>query len=189
MDSHTEGMARALESAPPGTFKLFRGSGTGVEDTIQTHLENLGNISQRIERANAAGCFVEVISLRLQIMDFWLRVYFVNCASEGAQRQREFGRLLDQCKELGFDRALYARLREFNQHRVNAIHGYVVGRTTYDQLESVVAESRAHSADLIEFVITHAGQGITRLDGYFHVGDMVLNIPLQIQHLRQIRSL
>jgi len=47
------------------------------------------------------GCLLEVISLRLQIMDYWLRVYFVNEAPTGTQRKKEFGALLDQCERLG----------------------------------------------------------------------------------------
>lgn len=180
-------IAAALASAPRRTFKLFRGTGTGVEENIEAHLQNFSSVGQRIERAKTAGCLIEVISLRLQIMDFWLRMFFVNTVLAGKRCQREFGRLLDQCKELGLSQELHQRLKELNKHRVAAIHGYVAGKTTYERLLPVVEESKSLSADLIVFVIQNCGVAITStdfLEGYHNIGDMILNVPAEITHIR-----
>ena len=177
---------RALASHPPGTFKLFRGTGTGAEENIETHLKNLEDVGRRIKRAIQAECYVEVISLRIQIVDYWLRIYFVNKAHTGMKRRREFGGLLDQCKELGFDNELYRELMAFNLHRINAIHGYVIGKIEYNILNSIVLESKSLSARTIIYVLQNCGEVITSFDGRFERGDMILNVPLQVYHLQNV---
>jgi hypothetical protein len=94
-------IARSLAQSPPGTFKLFRRSRTGVEGTVEDHLQNMHEIGARVQYALQCGCLLEAIPLRLQIMYFWLWVYFVNEAPTGTQRKKEFGALLDQCERLG----------------------------------------------------------------------------------------
>ena len=188
-NADTNEMMRVIATAPPGTFKVYRGRGTGVEEYIHAHMSNLGGITERIQQAYRAGCLIEVVSLRLQVIDYWLRIFFANKAPAGERRQREFGRLLGQCKDLGLDLSLFTRLKNFNDHRIRAIHGYVIGHTTYENLEPVVRESRSLSTDLIIFVLENCGSVITALGGTFEVGDMILNVSAQIAHLQATRDI
>lgn len=176
---------KEIANAPQGTFKLYRGNDIGLdENSIKTHLNNVQNIGKRIDAAINAGFLIEALSLRLQIVDYWLRIYFRNTRNKGEQRQREFGRFLEQCKKLGLDNSLFTKLREFNKHRVNAIHGYVIGRTTYETLEPIVAESKKLSSETIIWVLENCGEVISNVEsGTFKVGDRILNWKAQIQKL------
>jgi len=176
MENQVEAIKKALSTFPHGTFKLFRGDGTGVDETIEQHMKNHERFGIRIKHAKEVGCWIEVISLRLQVIDYWLRVYFVNCASAGSSRRREFGRLLEQCRELGFDNNIYNKLCVFNEHRINAIHGFIVGRTDYDKLKDVVSESETLITEAIIHVLDNSGIVITSLDGSHNTGDMILNV-------------
>lgn len=78
-----------IANAPQGTFKLYRGNDIGHdENSINTHLNNIQNVGKKIDAAINAGFFIEALSLRLQIVDFWLRIYFRNTRNEGEQRAR-----------------------------------------------------------------------------------------------------
>ncbi len=182
-DDVVEQIRAALAEAPPGTYKRFKGNGTGVEHDIQAHMANLAEVRQRILLAIRAGCFIEVISLRLQLMDYWLRIYFVENALPDSKRDREFGRLLEQCSQLGLEPGLVSRLREFNKSRIAAIHGFVVGHVRYPALEATARASQSLSRDLIAFVLQTTGQVVTTLEGYPNVGDMILNVPAALQNL------
>jgi hypothetical protein len=176
MENQAEAIRKALSTSPYGTFKLFRGDGTGVDETIEQHMKNHEKFGLRIKHAKEVGCWIEVISLRLQVIDYWLRVYFVNRAPIGNSRRREFGRLLEQCRELGLENNIFNKLRVFNEHRINAIHGFIVGRTDYETLKDVVLESESLVTETIIHVLDNTGIVITSLDGNYNVGDMILNV-------------
>jgi hypothetical protein len=92
----SDDIRKRVESAPVGTYRVYRGSDIGLdENSINTHLKNLDGIGQRIQAAIEAGFLIEALSLRLQIIDYWLRIYFRNKRAQGEERQRQFGRLLD----------------------------------------------------------------------------------------------
>ncbi|MGZ8874793.1 MAG: hypothetical protein ACXW1E_08745, partial [Halobacteriota archaeon] len=131
---------KELATSPYGIFKLFRGEGTGVDEAIEQHMENHEKFGLRIKHAKDVGCWIEVISIRLQVIDYWLRVYFVNKAPVGYMRRKEFGRLLNQCREFGLGINIFNKLHAFSEHRINAIHGFIVGRIDYENLRDVVFE-------------------------------------------------
>jgi hypothetical protein len=168
---------RRVETEPPGTFKLYHAVGTGVEDRIHQHLKNIDELKERIKRCVATGCLIEVISIRLQIIDYWLRIYFVNHPASKPPRRKEFGALVNQCHELGLSDELYDRLQAFNKHRVNAIHGHVVGATSYDILDPVATESDGLLKDVVQFVVMNSGTVITnRNDLYATPGAMTIHV-------------
>jgi hypothetical protein len=166
-----------VEAEPPGTFKLYRAVGAGIEENIQQHLKNLDKLKERIKHSVAAGCLIEVISIRLQIIDYWLRIYFVNHPSSSSRRKKEFGALLDQCHKIGLPDDLHHRLSAFNRHRIDAIHGYVVGTTSYQALEPVAKESDGLLRDVIEFVVSNSGTVVThRTDLAAAPGALVIHV-------------
>lgn len=188
-DNINKEIANTVSSTPPGTYKLYLGTDTGVDNNIKTHLENMAEIGKRINHAIEVNCHIEVISLRIQIIDFWLRVFFVNRASYDEQRGKEFGKLLKQCNRLGLDNELFQELQEFNKLRIKAIHGYVVGATYYEELIKVSYSSKMLATKVVTFVLLNCGKVISEFDGSGHVGDMIINVPAQIQHLQDSVSL
>jgi len=153
-----------IETEPIGTFRMFRADRVGTEDRIHQHLANFDELSSRITHATEAGCVIEVISLRLQVMDFWLRTYFENRAPRELVREREFGRLLRQCFDLGLPESLYIPLKAFNKKRIDAIHGYVVGSVSYDALRPASADADRLLRDLVIFTVSNCGVVVSHRD-------------------------
>lgn len=152
-----------VESAVPGTFRLFSASGAGIEERIRQHLRNLDELHSLIARAVAAKFHVESISIRLQVVDYWLRLYLANQAP-GTKRRREFGGLLDQCCDAGLGPELYSSLKDANARRIDAIHGLVVGSIGYNDLAAVAERFGQLVKDVVRFVTHNAGTIVTRRD-------------------------
>lgn len=171
-----------IKNSPVGTYKLFRA--TEKDPDIERSFQNKNELSKRIETARSNGCFIEVISLRMQYMDLWLRVYFENIPND-CVREREFGRLLRQCFDLGLDKTLYDSISKFNKQRVNSVHGYLLGKVLYSELLAVVEESDGLSERLAQFVVINSGETVT--ESFFserhEVGDTVYCVPDLIEHL------
>ena len=146
-----------VENSPLGTWKMYLATGAGIEENIFQHIGNVVELRNRIYHAIEANCYIEVISIRLQIIDYWLRLFFSNKAATDQKREREFGRLLKQVLNLGLEKALYEQLLEFNRHRINAIHGYVIGTTSYETINKVAIESDQLLRACVEFVIRNSG--------------------------------
>lgn len=183
MSETTGDLLAAIRSEPEGTFKLFRA--TEDQPEVEQAMANQAELANRIRHAKQSNCLIEVISLRLQYMDIWLRVYFENTPHQEA-RQQKFGRLLKQCLQLGLDKGLYDRIHRFNKDRVRAIHGYLVGVMRYEDLSVVVAESDGLSEKLVEFVLLNCGEPVTtEFERQHHNrGDMVQHVPRTLAQLR-----
>lgn len=183
MDQSTAQLIEAIRSSPPGTFKLFRA--TEAEPEVEQSMANREDLAVRVRHARESNCLMEVISLRLQYMDIWLRVYYEN-TPHTEPREREFGRLLKQCFKQGLPKGLYDKLHHFNGDRVKAIHGYLVGLIAYDQLATVVLESDGLSEELTEFVLLNSSEAVTEAFATQHHnrGDAVYPVQSLIAHLR-----
>lgn len=181
--SETTDLIAAIHAEPPGTFKLYRA--TEEQPEVEQAMANLGELAERIRHAKRSNCLIEVISLRLQYMDVWLRVYFEN-VPHTELRQQEFGRLLKQCLGLGLDKRLYDEIYKFNKDRVKAIHGYLLGVMRYQDLEEVANESDGLSEKLAEFVLINSGEIVTPdFEHQHHArGDVVRHLPSSIAHLQ-----
>lgn len=152
-----------VESAPPGTFRMFSAIGAGIEERIRQHLKNMDELHGLIGRSASGGFYVESISLRLQVVDYWLRIYLANQAP-GTKRRREFGALLDHCLDAGLDRDIHDRLTAANLGRIDAIHGLVVGSISYEDL-STASEDWGHLVkDVVRFVTHNSGTIVTHRD-------------------------
>jgi hypothetical protein len=183
MADETNGLIDTIASEPEGTLKLFRAidEHPAVEQSITNQLELVG----RIEHAKASGCLIEVISLRLQYLDLWLRIFFENKPKD-EPRQREFVRLLKQCLKQGFDKSLYDRILKFNRERVDAIHGYLIGAINYEKIASVIEESNGLSEAVAQFVVLNCGEPISHsfANERHGQGEMVYHIARLLARLR-----
>jgi hypothetical protein len=183
MDNDTSNLIEAIRQSPPGTFKLFHA--TEAQPEVEQSMSNRVQLAACVQHAKKSNCLMEVISLRLQYMDLWLRVFYQN-TPHTEPRQREFGRLLTQCMKLGLAKDLYDRILEFNKNRIRAIHGYLVGLVAYEQLGAVVAESDGLSETLAEFVLFNSGEIATDTFATQHHnrGDAVYPVHALVAHLR-----
>lgn len=183
MDEQTSQLIEAIRSSPVGTFKLYRA--TEEQPAVEQSMNNRNELVARVWHARNSYCLIEVISLRIQYLDRWLRIYYENVPHQ-EPREREFGRLLKQCLKLGLEKSLYDRIQKFNKKRVHAIHGYVLGSIAYEELYVVVAESDGLSEALEEFVILNAGEVITTSfeNQHHNRGDTVFHVPHLLTNLR-----
>jgi hypothetical protein len=183
MNAQTVQLLEVIRSSPPGTLKLFRA--TEQQPEVEQSMANRADLAIRVRHAKEQNCLLEVISLRIQYMDIWLRVYFENTPHTGP-REREFGRVLRQCFDLGLDKDLYNRSVRFNKDRVKAIHGYLLGLIAYDRLREVVAESDGLAEALTEFVLLNSGEVVTEdfEKQHHNRGDAVYHVPNLLAQLR-----
>jgi hypothetical protein len=105
---------------------------------VERAFANLGELIPRADSAFQAGYYLETISLRLQHIELWLRMFWVAKNRGGMlfdqNDRRTFGQIVEDCARLAFDPALVHDLRSFNQHRINAIHKFLLGGTDYQEL-------------------------------------------------------
>lgn len=173
-------MMEVVRGLPSGTFKYYKGVGTGIERFLETHVLNIRDVGKRIGRAKRAGCYIETISLRLQIIDFWLRIFFVNKAAIGQKRRWMFDELLEQCKKIGLKDDLYRKIMTFNSKRIDAIQEFLTGNIKYEDLLSVDKISETVAIEVLQYVLINCGEiidGTTPKPKSSGRGDMILNVP------------
>lgn len=160
-----EEMQELIRLSPSGTFKTGHNLITmGVVD-VNRAFENLKEGLSRTRHALEQGCYLEVISLRLQHAELWLRMFWVAKNQRGKifeQDDRQtFGVIISNCSNLGFRLDIIDRLREFNQHRINAIHKYLLGATDYDELKGVCEASTGLDGEVGEYVRSEVGLALS----------------------------
>lgn len=173
-------MMEIVRGLPSGTFKYYKGVGTGIERFIETHVLNIRDVGRRIGKAKHAGCYIETISLRLQIIDFWLRIFFVNKTAIGQKRRWTFDELLEQCKKIGLKDHLYRKIISFNSKRKDAIQEFLTGNIKYEDLLSVDKISETVAIEVLQYVLINCGEiidGTTPKPKLSDRGDMILNVP------------
>lgn len=147
--------------SPPGRFKRLPNLFTiGMVDVEQA-FHNLQEGPTRSRTAYEAGCYIEVISLRLQHIDFWLRFFWVARNKKGkifsAKDKRTFGVLLSDCARLGFKPPLVERMRAFNVSRTECIHGYLLGLVRYEDLKKVCDDHQGLDGEVSTYVRAQVG--------------------------------
>lgn len=181
MDNDINLLEQDLKNNPPETFKVYRGYGSGVEDNLKGFFVNLTEIIERIKYAVSCKFYIEAISLELQYIDYWLRIYYINKNKSTNLRKKEFGKLLKQCQEVGLDETLYKELSEYNNIRVKAIHGFMIGSIKYNELEKFFEKSTKFLAPKVEkYVLENCGEYITNTEGNYQKGDIALNVKSRI---------
>lgn len=154
-------MQELVRLRPPGTFKTLPNLLTlGVVDVNQAFL-NFKDGASRSNYAYATGCFIEVISLRFQHIDFWLRSFWVTRNRKGkifdVTDKRTFGVLITDCEKLGFDASLVQRMHSFNKSRVDSIHKYLLGAIRYDDLKLICDAHKGLDSDVGSYVLEQIG--------------------------------
>ncbi|SRR6266436_811737 len=106
-------------------------------------ISNVAELIARAERAYELGCYIEAMSLRLQQMELWLRIFQL-AKNEGgslfaSDDKRTFGQIIADCERIGFDTDLVRLMRAFNLHRTRAVHKFILGATDYEHLRVICA--------------------------------------------------
>lgn len=156
-----EEMLDLMRLSPPATFKKGPNLLTlGVVDLLQ-FITNFQEGPERSKKAFEAGCYMEVLSLRLQHIELWLRMYWVARNNNGqifeVTDKRPFGAILKDCKKIGLDETLTVRLERFNQSRIDAIHKYLLGVTDYDGMRDACIENKGLDTEVREWVMNEIG--------------------------------
>lgn len=126
----------------PGHVLSLSSSALGIVN-VQQAISNIAELMIRAERACELGCYIEAMSLRLQHMEFWLRIFYIARNGSGrlfeADDRRTFGQIVADCERTGFDAELVRLMRAFNLHRTRAIHKFILGATDYERLRVICA--------------------------------------------------
>jgi len=156
-----EEMLELISLKPDGTFLHLPNAFTlGISD-LDKQVRNLKERPGRIYRALSNGCFIEVIALRVQYIEIWLRIYWV---IKNEQHQifspgdkKTFGHVINDCAKCGFRHDLIDRLKQFNKERVNAVHKYFLGDTDYAALEQVCKQTAGLDREIVKYVVAEIG--------------------------------
>jgi hypothetical protein len=138
----------------PGQVLSLSTSALGIVNVEQA-IANIAELIIRAERAFELGFYIEAMSLRLQHMEFWLRIFYIARNGTGrlfpADDKRTFGQIITDCERIGFDAELVSLMRAFNLHRTRAIHKFILGATDYEHLHVICARYVALPARVGEF--------------------------------------
>lgn len=149
-----------ISMSPPGQFTALPNLRfAGLHDLDQA-LANLVEIGHRSERAFAGGFYVEVLALRSQSLELFVRLYLAAKSQPPSpldpDERRPLGALIDAAEQQGFDPGMVAAMRAFNRDRRAGIHRLLLGEASYDSLRSACEGSLG----LTHQVITAIGREI-----------------------------
>jgi hypothetical protein len=168
-----------IELEPPDAQFLALPSATqfGVGN-VEQFLANTHDIQGRHKRAMDQGCFIEVIAIRVQHIELWLRMYWVVKNPDGgalsADDRRTFGMIINDCAQLGLPDDLERDLRLFNDVRINAVHKYVLGDIGYGQLETAASDHADLDSRTVDFVEAAIARPATVADLQRGRGSMII---------------
>lgn len=156
-----EEMFEYIKLSPPNSFKLLpKADDLGIVD-IEKYMENMNESIIKCQKAQKEGFYLEVISLRLQHLDIWLRSYWV--AKNKKKKtitlddKRTFGMLLNDCKNLKFDEIMHGKLKKFNDERVKGIHRYLLGESDYESLRIICEETTGIVKEVMKYITKEIG--------------------------------
>ena len=142
-------------------------------------LENLSIIVDRAKLALKNKFFIEFISLKIQYLEYYLKIYWVSKNPDkkilDENNRKFFGTLISECKDFGFDTELIDKINDFNTERVKAIHKFLMGGTTEAELEIVCMKYSKLGNELYNYVIDECGEFIEDVNCIpKNVGSMII---------------
>ncbi|MFT5251227.1 MAG: hypothetical protein ACI87N_000201 [Flavobacteriales bacterium] len=142
-------------------------------------LENLSIIIQKGKSALEQGFFIEFISLKIQYLEFYLKIYWVsknpNNEILDENSRKFFGTLIQECKDYGFETSLIEKISAFNKERVKSIHKFLMGGITESELNSFCIENSKLGNELYNYVLDECGEFIDDVENIPEdVGSMII---------------
>jgi hypothetical protein len=145
--------AERVALGPPGTVISLPNLSMAGPINLDQALQNIFAAGAHARAAFAAGFFIEVLALRSQSLELFLRLFLAAKASPPVAVEptdsRTLGNLIDACTPLGFDSATLTALKVFNKDRIVGIHKFFLGATSYENLRGLCEGS----AGLTEMVV------------------------------------
>jgi hypothetical protein len=153
----------------------------GIIDFAKS-LENLSIIVERAKSALANNFYIEFISLKIQYLEYFLKIYWVSKNPDNEildeNNHKFFGTLIKECKDYGFDTVLIDKIGSFNYERVKAIHKFLMGGTTESELKLVCEQNSKLGNELYNYVLDECGEFIADVEKIpTEIGSMVISRP------------
>lgn len=150
----------------------------GVIDFSKS-LKNLSIIVARAKSALENKFFIEFISLKIQYLEYFLKIYWVSKNPDNEildeNSRKFFGTLINECKIYGFKPELIDKINKFNIERVKAIHKFLMGGVTESELEVVCNENSKLGNELYNYVLDECGEFIDDIENIpKDVGSMII---------------
>jgi hypothetical protein len=150
----------------------------GVLDFYKS-LENLSIIIQKAKSALEQDFFIEFISLKIQFLEFYLKIYWVsknpNNEILDENSRKFFGTLIQECKDYGFEISLIEKISAFNKERVKSIHKFLMGGITESELKSFCIKNSKLGNELYNYVLDECGEFIDDVENIPEdVGSMII---------------
>ena len=149
---------------------------------INKSIENLSIIVDKAKTAYEQAFYIEFISLKIQYLEYFLRMYYVKKNKKGkifpSDDKKTFGMIINDCKLIGFDPNLILSLNEFNHQRINAIHRFLLG--DYDEIDFILIceKYKKFGEDIKNYVIKEIGIPIKDSKALPNkVGSMIFSVP------------
>lgn len=148
----------------------------------QKAIENISIIVERAKSALENNFYIEFISLKIQYLEFYLKIYWVsknpNNEILDENSRKFFGTLINECKSYGFETVLIDKINDFNTERVKGIHKYLMGGITESELELVCKKYSKLGNELYNYVIQECGvfiENVTKIP--MDEGTMIISRP------------
>jgi len=153
----------------------------GIID-FEKSLENLSIVVERAKSALENNFFIEFISLKIQYLEYFLKIYWVTKNPDkkilDENSRKFFGTLINECKDFGFDSELIGKINEFNNERVKAIHKFLMGGTTESELEIICKKYSKLGNELYNYVLDECGEFVDDINSIpENVGSMIITRP------------
>jgi hypothetical protein len=162
-------------------FILPNAKNIGIIDANKA-LENQTIIVERAKKALENQFYIEFISLKIQYLEFYLKIYWVIKNPDNKildeTTQKFFGTLINECETYGFEPVLINKIKDFNTTRVKAIHKFMMGATSEEELKIVCEKYSKLGNELDNYVIDECGQfieDVTKLPQ--DIGTMIISRP------------
>jgi len=157
----------------------------GIID-VNKSLENLSIIVDRAKSALENNFFIEFISLKIQYLEYFLKIYWVTKNPENklldVNEIKYFGTLINECKSFGFNSDLIDKIDGFNSERIKAIHKFLMGGTTEAELKVICEKYSKLGNELYEYVINECGEFIEEVEKIPKaIGSMIISRPKRIK--------
>lgn len=129
----------------------------GVTDPVSV-LERMRFIEVEAEKAYQSMYFLEAVSLRMLVLDFYLRAYIVSRTEEpiepySKQDKMTFRPLVEKARKHGLPDDLAGRLVAFNERRVSGIHHYLLGRGSYQEIGDAYRDADLLDEEILEAMV------------------------------------
>lgn len=152
----SEELFELIQLSPRGHFSLLpHVSKAGLHD-LEVVLANLKVASRREITAYSDGYFVEVLALRSQAIELYLRMYLgEKLHPDGTypiEDRRTLGALVGAAADAGLSQDVVAQIRAFNDRRRLGLHRLLLGAATYESLRLLCDETTGVVGALLNII-------------------------------------